>query len=504
MARSQLILPDQFTWPPPGGGARDTVHVLIESLPDWRRLPFHRQRVIFQLSAMRHYAAELRAAGLRVDYHAACEDPVAALRGHLAAWQPEAIEVMESAEHGVDALWASRIEEAGAGCRLQPNTMFLSDKASFQQEHRNRKSALMERFYRGMRQRTGLLMELDGPVGGQWNYDEDNREPVRPGQRFPEAPRFAPDAETRAVMALVAERFPKAFGRAEPFEWAVTRRDAEHALEDFLEHRLDGFGPYQDAMTPEHETLHHSLLSPYINVGLLDPLEVCRRAEARYRAGTARLNSVEGFIRQILGWREYVYQVYHWQMPGYHANNHLEAEHALPACYWNADTEMRCIAEAVRPVIARGINHHIQRLMLTGNLALLAGVNPVAVNDWYWLGYMDSWDWVVTPNVIGMALYADGGRMASKPYAASANYINRMGHYCQGCRYNPKKSTGPDACPFNALYWDFLARNEKRLRGNMRLAMPYRNLDRKRDTDLPELRKHAAGVIEALCGGGKV
>jgi len=339
------------------------------------------------------------------------------------------------------------------------------------------------------------------PVGGRWNYDAENRQRLPKEVRCPPIPRYTPDAVTREVMSLVERKFADNFGRADTFLWPVTCRDAQHLLDDFLAHRLAQFGPYQDAMVSGERALFHSLLSPVLNLGLLEPLALCRRAEAAYLDGRAPLNSAEGFVRQILGWREYVYQVYHWRMPDYALMNHLEADETLPEFFWDGNTRMRCVREAVEALLEDGINHHIQRLMVTGNFALIAGLNPQQVNEWYWLAYVDAHEWVVTPNVLGMALFADGGILGTKPYAASANYISRMSDYCRQCPYDPRAVTGADACPFNALYWDFLARNEKKLRSNPRMALAYRNLDKRKSEDLRPIRIQAHRLLERLRNG---
>jgi deoxyribodipyrimidine photolyase-related protein len=451
---------------------------------------------------MRHFVQELQDEGFEVDYYKLPSPPAdlrETLRTHLREYQPDRLLLMKTAEFGRAAVLADVVEEAGAKTTVLDNTMFLSSLEAFAREAEGKTSLVMERFYRDMRRRTGLLMSQDEPEGGRWNYDEENRESPPDDGQFPEIPRFEPDAVTQDVMALVENRFPDHFGKLNTFAWPVTHRDAERFLTDFLDRRLDCFGPYEDAMVRDSRALCHSLLSPLLNVGLLEPLDVCEQAVARYRDGGARLNSVEGFIRQILGWREFIYQVYHWQMPGYLDVNFFEADLALPSFYWNGETEMACVAHAVGTVRDYGINHHIQRLMITGTFALIAGISPQAVNDWYLTAYVDAYEWAVTPNVLGLALYADGGVVATKPYAASANYINKMSDYCPSCRYHHRETIGEAACPFNALYWDFLARNEERLRAsttrmNLMLAM----LDRRSDDEIAEIRARADWIRDRL------
>jgi deoxyribodipyrimidine photolyase-related protein len=334
----------------------------------------------------------------------------------------------------------------------------------------------MEHFYREMRREHGLLMEDGQPAGGEWNYDKANRKSL-PARLVPPARlRFAPDPTTQEVMALVAERYPDHVGRLDEFGWPVTRADAMRALDDFIAHGLPDFGDYQDAIKVGAPFLFHALLAPALNIGLLCPREVCEVAEAAWRSGAAPLNAVEGFVRQILGWREYVRGVYWTLMPDYAERNALQATRKLPSFYWTGDTEMRCLREAIGSTIRHAYAHHIQRLMVTGNFALLAGIAPREIERWYLAVYADAFEWVEMPNTLGMAVFADGGQMASKPYAASGAYIDRMSDACAGCHYDVKQKSGPRACPFNYLYWGFLIRQKDRLSGNPRMAMPYRTL----------------------------
>ncbi|MFO7973823.1 MAG: cryptochrome/photolyase family protein [Candidatus Hydrogenedentota bacterium] len=477
------------------------VILMIESIEHGRRLLFHKQKLVLVWSAMRHFAEKLRQLGYEVDYYQAASSFAGALRKHINRHKPRRLRVMESAEFGLTEGLIQQALKSRLSVETTPNTMFLSDKEAFQRESMGKHSRIMEAFYRKMRKRTGILMTKGKPIGGTWNYDEQNRKRPPKDLRCPPIPTYTCDAITCEVISLVEKNFSDHFGRADTFRWPVTRKDAQRFLDDFLEHRLAQFGPFQDAMVLGQRALFHSLLSPLLNLGLLEPLELCRRAEAVYHDGKAPLNSVEGFIRQVLGWREYVYQVYHWRMPDYDGMNYLETELPLPEFYWNGNTRMRCMREAIEALIEDGINHHIQRLMITGNFALIAGLNPQQVNEWYWLAYVDAHEWVVTPNVLGMALYADGGILGTKPYAASANYINRMSDYCRGCPYNPRAVTGEEACPFNALYWDFLVRNENKLRNNPRMALTYRNLDKRKGEDLRPIQTQARRLLRRLRNG---
>ncbi len=478
--------------------------LMIESLSRARALPYHKQKLTFIWSAMRHFAEELRELGYTVDYYEAQPTLKAALDEHLDKHQPAQFRLMETAEYGRAARLADLLEAQGLEVEITPNNMFLSDREDFAEQAEGKKQLLLENFYRRMRRQTGLLMADDDPAGGEWNYDKENRQTPPADHTFPSMPRYEPDEITQAVMDLVEREFPDNFGELDSFWLPVTRAQANDFFEDFLDRRLDLFGPYEDAIVMGQPSLYHSQISPLLNVGLLEPLDLCRRVEARYQAGQARLNSVEGFIRQIIGWREFLYQVYHLQMPGYLQTNHFGADLPLPDFYWSAETDMACVADAVTTLQKYGLNHHIQRLMVTGNFALIAGIDPQAVNEWYWLAYSDAYEWVVSPNVLGMALYADGGIFATKPYAASANYINKMSNCCKSCAYNHRQKTGDNACPFNALYWDFLARNYDKLKQNPRMNMMLAMLDKKDAADLADLRERAADIRAGLRRGNKI
>ena len=356
----------------------------------------------------------------------------------------------------------------------------------------------MEYFYRAMRRKTGLLLDGDAPVGGQWNFDHDNRKVAKADLFIPQPLRFSPTEETQAVLELVSDRFADHFGDLEPFWFPITRKDAEAAAAHFLRIVLPHFGDYQDAMLRGQNFLYHSVLSPLINVGLLDPLDLCRRAESAFRAGHAPLNSVEGFIRQIIGWREYMRGIYWLSGPNYLLSNALGATRALPAFYWTAETDMACMAAAIGQTREEAYAHHIQRLMVTGNFALLAGLDPHAVHEWYLAVYADAFEWVEAPNTIGMSQFADGGLVASKPYAASGAYINRMSDYCAGCRYDVKEKASATACPFNALYWDFIARHHDQFLRNPRMAQIVRTYEKMTPEFRNALRERATLFLDHL------
>ena len=391
---------------------------------------------------------------------------------------PCAIRVVEAGEWRVQQAIEEWPDKFDCPVEILPDDRFVCSIAEFRRWADGRDHLTMEFFYREMRRRTGLLMGGDMPAGGAWNYDKQNRKPPVEDMAPPERPHFAPDAVTQEVIALVADRFADHFGSLERFAWPVTRAEAQRAADAFLSERLERFGPYQDAMVCGEDDLFHSLLSTSINLGLLDPLNLCRRAEQAFREGRAPLNSVEGFIRQIIGWREYIRGFYWYLMPELATDNALRATRPLPEFYWTGETAMRCLADCVRSTRDNAHAHHIQRLMVLGNFALLAGIDPRAVQDWYLVVYADAYEWVELPNVSAMILYADGGRLATKPYAASGNYINKMSDYCGQCTYSPYKKTGEGACPFNPLYWHFMHHHRDRLESNHRIGRIYGTWDR--------------------------
>ena len=479
------------------------VIVMGEPLADITHANHHKKSIILILAAMRHFAGALREDGWRVDY-ARLEDEgapgtftelaAAAARCH----RPERILIVEPGDWAVLEEvkgWADRF---GLPVEILEDDRFIAGHAEFDAWAAGKKSLRMEFFYREMRRKTGLLMDGEAPAGGLWNFDHDNRKPAKGGARFQGPMRFTPDETTRAVVALVKGRFTEHFGGAEPFWFAVTAGDAERALDHFIRSGLAGFGDTQDAMLTGERFLNHSVLSIYLNIGLLDPLDVCRRAEEAWRQGRAPLNAVEGFIRQIIGWREFIRGVYWREGPDYARRNALGATRKLPWFYWSGETKMACVKAVVEETREEAYAHHIQRLMVTGTFALIAGIDPYEVHRWYQAVYADAFDWVEVPNVIGMSQFADGGLLASKPYAASGAYINRMSDYCSGCAYKVAKKTEDDACPFNALYWDFIARHKARFAANPRMATVYASWRKMTPAQRAALRKKASALLEAL------
>lgn len=466
----------------------------------------HRKKIVLVLSAMRHFADELRAGGFAVRYVELNEvDNTGSFTGELEraveTLQPHRVIVTEPGEWRVMQAAMRWQSEIGVPIDIRKDSRFLCSHEEFAIWANGRRELTMEFFYREMRRKTGLLMEGDAPVGGRWNFDSENRKPAKPDLFRPQRLRFEPDATTRRVAGLVETRFQGHMGSVEGFHLAATRADAERLADAFLEDFLPEFGATQDAMLKDDPYLNHSLVSFYINLGLLDPLALCRGAERSYLEGRAPLNAVEGFIRQIIGWREYVRGVYWEFMPDYAERNFFGASRPLPDFFWTGRTDMACLATVIGETIENAYAHHIQRLMVTGNFAMIAGLDPRAVHEWYLEVYADAFEWVELPNVLGMSQFADGGLLGSKPYAASGAYISRMSDYCDACHYDVRRRDGEGACPFNALYWDFLDRNVDKLSSNRRLAQPYATWRRMSENQREEYRRSAAAFLKKLDNG---
>jgi deoxyribodipyrimidine photolyase-related protein len=468
---------------------RDRV-LLVESTALLTSQRWHIQRAHLVIAAMRRFAAELRAEGFEVDIRRA-DGLVAGFAAHQAEHAPAEVVVTQPNS------WSMRQTVERLGLTVIRSNQFLCHHDEFARWASTRRSLKMEDFYRQRRTVTGYLMDGEEPSGGRWNFDADNREPPPPDtDRWAVPPRDQLDDVDAAVLTDLP---PSCFGAPPDGTWATDRAGALRRLDHFVEHVLPHFGPHEDAMTTGSWHLAHSTLSPYLNIGLLLPGEVCDAAQHAFDAGRVPLASAEGFIRQVIGWREYVWGVYWLWMPQYRSANELGAVRPLPPALTGAPTDMRCVASCVGGVGARAYNHHIQRLMVLGNLALLAGVDPWAMTNWMWHSFIDGAEWVMLPNVIGMSLHADGGRMATKPYAAGGNYIDRMSDYCGGCRYDRKRRTGDDACPFTTLYWDFLARHAARFGKNPRMA---RQVAAARQlSDLDAVRERAVQVLARLDRG---
>lgn len=481
----------------------ESIVLMMEVAHEADTVPHHRTKLIFLFSAMRHFAKELREAGWNVDYVELTDADnsgafTSELKRALDRHDIDKIRVCEPSVYRVLEYVKSWEEELSLPVSIMQDDRFIATKDEFAEWASDRKQTRMEYWYREMRRKTGLLMDGDKPEGGQWNFDKENRKPPKGDMNFPEALRFQPDTITQDVIEMVKSRFDRRLGSADGFFWAVTRDGALEALDYFLDNALVDFGDYQDAMVGGEAFLFHSLLSPYLNTGLLGPMEICKAVETRYLAGDALINAVEGYIRQIIGWREFVRGLYWLEMPDYIEMNHLGATRPLPDFYWTGKTDMKCLSESIGQTLEHAYAHHIQRLMITGNFALLIGADPHAVHEWYLSVYLDAFEWVELPNTLGMSQFGDGGMMGSKPYASSGSYINRMSDYCGDCRYKVKDRIGEDACPFNSLYWHFLARNEDKLRPNNRMSMVYRNLDKMEDETRKALMDQADAFLDGL------
>ena len=505
MSRLVLVLGDQLSEGlsalREGDRKSDTV-VMAEVMEEATYVRHHPKKIALVFAAMRKFAAKLEAEGWTVAY-AQLDDTenAGSIVGELLrrAEQTGAQSVI-CTEPGEWRL-INKLTHAPIKTTILPDDRFIASHKDFEAWAEGRKALRMEYFYREMRKRTGLLMEEGEPSGGQWNFDHDNRKPA-PGDIDPQGPlRFEVDAVTEEVLALVEARFGAHFGDLRPFRFATTRAQALEALDHFVRYSLPRFGDYQDAMLRGEDFLYHALLSPYINIGLLGPLEVCQAAEKAYRDGHAPINAVEGFIRQIIGWREYVRGIYFLEGPEYASRNALNQTRDLPAMYWGGETKMACMEAAVGQTAREAYAHHIQRLMVTGNFALLAGIDPGQVADWYLEVYADAFEWVEAPNVVGMSQFADGGVIASKPYVSSGAYINRMSDYCKGCAYKVSQKTGEGACPFNTLYWHFLDRHRDRFSGNARMGNMYRTWDRMDEDKRITVLEDAEAVLARLDAG---
>ncbi|MAF30993.1 MAG: cryptochrome/photolyase family protein [Magnetococcales bacterium] len=463
----------------------------------------HKKKIVFLFSAMRHFAQELKQNGHQVVY-TQLDDPNNAgsfkgeLKRQIKEHNIDKIVVTQPGEHRVLEDMQSWQDDLGVAVDILDDDRFLCTLERFEKWAKGRKQLRMELFYREMRKEHNILMNGDEPEGGKWNYDAENRKPPEGDLFIPQTYQTPKSDITQQVIQLVEDKFADHFGDIEPFFFAVTRAQALEALEKFIQQRLENFGDFQDAMVEGQPWMYHAHISFYINCGLLNPKECIDAAIKAYQQNKAPLNAVEGFVRQILGWREYVRGIYWLKMPEYTQQNFFNAQRPLPQFYWDGNTKMNCLKQCVTETKQNAYAHHIQRLMVLGNFALLAGLNPKEVNEWYLLVYADAYEWVELPNVSGMILFADGGYLASKPYAAGGNYINKMSNYCQNCQYNIKDKTGAKACPFNYLYWDFLARNQEKLKSNHRLGMIYNTYNRMSDDKKQTIQTDSQKFLDCL------
>ncbi len=493
MTRLVLVLGDQLSEDMAALRAADKsdVVVMAEVMEEASYVQHHPKKIAFIFAAMRKFAARLRNAGWTVEYTELDDtENAGSIVGEL---------LRRAEQHGCDTVLATEpgewrliaaLQEAPLKVEVMEDDRFLASHKEFEGWAEGRKQLRMEYFYREMRRKTKLLMEGDKPAGDKWNFDHDNRKPAPDDVDFGGPMRFEPDETVEAVLDLVEARFGDNFGDVRPFWFATDQEQARRALTHFIKHALPKFGDFQDAMLNDNRFLYHAVISPYLNIGLLGWREICEAAEAAWKAGDVPINAAEGFIRQIIGWREYVRGIYFLEGPDYPSRNALGHNRDLPDFYWGAETKMNCVSKAVEQTGAEAYAHHIQRLMVTGNFALLAGIDPHQVHEWYLAVYADAFEWVEAPNTVGMSLFADGGIIASKPYVSSGAYINRMSDYCKSCAYKVSQKTGEGACPFNLLYWQFLMRHRDRFVKNPRMANMYRTWDRmdeaRRETVLRE------------------
>lgn len=486
MINLRLVLADQLTHSITslsGIDRKNDVVIMSELITEFTYVKHHKKKIAFILSAMRHFAKELRDTKIKVDYTSLdTPDNTGSLKSEIQRaiqkYKPTKIIVTFPSEYRIRKdieQWQNNFD---LPIEIRPDNRFLYTPQEFKEWANNRKQLRMEYFYHEVRKKYNIFMNGNEPEGGQWNYDIENRKSPTDDLNIPKTYQSRPNDITREVIDLVDKYFPSHFGDLDPFYFAVTREHAKKALDQFILERLISFGDYQDAMIQDEPWMFHSHLSFYLNCGLLTPLECVTAAEYAYHQNQAPINAVEGFIRQIIGWREYVRGIYWLKMPGYKEENFFNATQRLPDFYWHGNSKMNCLNQCIQETKKNAYAHHIQRLMVLGNFALLAGIDPKQVNEWFLIVYADAYEWVELPNVSGMILFADGGYLASKPYAAGGNYINKMSNYCKNCSYKVTKKNGKDACPFNYLYWDFLARNRMKLESNPRIAMMYKIYNR--------------------------
>lgn len=475
---------------------RSPVIVFVESFAYASFLPHHQMKLAFILSCQRHYAIELLQQGYEVITITTAGFHSDGLQELLTGFPHLSLSYMQPNE------WQTRMKmdelknKFPQRVRSFPNNFFLANVEEFR--HRINRYYRLENFYRDMRRQTGYLMEGGQPTGGKWNYDKDNRKPLPKNISIPQLPTFAPDPVTQEVIDQVKTFFSHHFGKLDRFLWAVTRTQALQLAAEFMDRRLVNFGPYEDAIKTGEPFLFHSVLSPYLNNGLLLPAELCDMAIDRYERGTAPLNSVEGFIRQIIGWREYIRVYYEARMPEVRNANHFGFTYTLPQLFWDGKTELKCLADAMQNVINWGYSHHIQRLMVLSNFSNLTLTSPIELHHWFWLAYVDAYEWVELPNVLGMSTYADGGILATKPYVAGGNYINKMSDCCRQCAYDVKQKVGAKACPFNYLYWHFVDRFRNDFMENGRVSLMVSMYDQKSMAEKQEIHRSASEFIQRL------
>lgn len=461
---------------------KNDIILMNENWHDLNNVAHHKKKIIFLLSAMRHFHKSITKKNCNTEYikidkeNISLKDSIKRLLNNNN--YSRIIIAMPSEFSLFDEINTQWREEFNIPIEITPDNRFLCNIDEFKKWANDKKNLRMEFFYRDMRKKLSILMDNNKPVGDKWNFDKENRKPPKKGLHIPEKYISEPDKITKEVIDIVNIKFKNNFGDSEPFHFAVTRQHALIALDKFITERLSNFGDYQDAMIQNEPWMYHSHLSFYLNSGLLLPLECIEIAEKSYRNNSSPINAVEGFIRQILGWREYIRGIYWLKMPEYFNENFFDARRKLPKLFWTGETKMNCLHQCIEETKQNAYAHHIQRLMVLGNFALLAGIDPSDVNYWFLVVYADAYEWVELPNVTGMILFADGGFLASKPYAAGGGYINKMSDYCKNCEFKVSKKVGDDACPFNYLYWNFLIKNKEALSSNHRMSMMYKILEK--------------------------
>lgn len=487
---------------------------MAECLEETTHVWCHQLRIAMFFSAMRHFRDALRKSGRTVHYQELATRPAddvgtsfeQLLSLTLQQHQPLKIVVVEPGDQRVRQQLMAVAQHAKVPLEFRTDRHFYSTIEEFRQFAQGRKQLLQENFYRLQRRTHRVLLDDQGdPLGGAWNFDADNRETFKKTgpPRLPPVPQFPLDETSQQVCELVATRFSAHPGSLANFDRVpVTRQHALVALADFIQHRLALFGKYEDAIWQGEPVLYHSRLSTSLNLKLISPRECVDAAISAYEQGLAPLNSVEGFVRQILGWREFIRGVYWTQMPSYAERNHLEQTLPLPSFFWDGQTDMACVRDAMHSVLEHGYAHHIQRLMVLGNLAQTYGADPYRFHEWHMAMYLDAIDWVSLPNTLGMSQFGDGGIVGTKPYCATGAYVQRMSNYCQGCRYEPKQATGPEACPLTTFYWDFLARHATRLKSNHRMGMQLKNVANKTQAELTAIQQQAAALRQQWQAAG--
>ncbi len=480
-------------------------YVLMEVREEATYVRHHIQKVVGFFLAMRAFADELRRKGFSVRYisldapenqHSFSKNITAlADSGRYAAF-----ECQHADEYRVEESLKELCDGLTIPASICDSDHFLVSRDFFLSVFKGKKRYVMENFYREVRRKHDILLEDGKPIGGRWNFDSENRKKLPDSVRPPDALEFERDASE--IVALLKSSKVQTFGAINPgcFTWPVTRADSLKLLKHFCQKLLPSFGTYQDAMHTDHRLLYHSKLSFSMNVKLISPKEVIDAAIEAWKTsrGAISIEQIEGFVRQIAGWREFMRGVYWAQMPKYKSLNFFGAKRPLPHYFWDGETQMNCVRHAVQQSLEDAYAHHIQRLMVTGNFTLLAGIDPNEVDAWYLGVYADALEWVQLPNTRGMSQFADGGIVGTKPYIASANYIGKMSNYCSGCAYNAKQRTGKDSCPFNSLYWNFLLTHRKKLESNPRIGMGYRLLDKMASSEVKELQEQAERHLKNL------